>query len=1491
MDNTELLFFDTFSHDISEELNLDLVQFPKPVYISEVRIIPLGARVQADFPGGVRLGATNPSQFEIEFFVNDLSKPGASTFESLGELEYKQNIHIQLECERKQIPTDGLVLRGWYTTITLAVYGTLTKSLNNPQEVVSSAAGSTACVSGLEEVPENTTQITEQQPEWYYENQAQTNSSETCVAATPPPPIQPIQIVEPARNSTSDIGKIDTGQWEEDTANAPSKATKRPSSPPSESLVSLSPESISAEEEEGEQDGADGETGEPFEPILSDEDIMADDIPPVAEYEYEGIQVDNVYALTPPDFLDLEKIPNNTDEHDANNETLEKVHEIFQSLSKSVLHFNNASGQEKETFVHNCESLCAILRPFHLNYADVNDLTNIINAGLDTELARGQPQPAYKVRHVKVGVRLAEALCRLPQGADILLKVDAPFKLLSLCMRENVALPVKLSALRTLDAALISPVIVQEFLKSRHNLYKNALTMLDSAKLARLKYALSSLLRKVHIYEFLDETKELKELAVNELTNVYVCAPTLMAQPRRQLPAEAQMEFEREQYRNPRNHLVAYFEHHKLARHILLALSSPKSSPGLIKAVHRFLLRVSDTKEGLLYFLKEPEVTKLILRALKCESSGVGSILAWRLQVVQSLLRLKCQPNDWMSLKKLHSFLIFPEGLQAIVTILPMGEFIDVLTPYLTDANLCEFSAEVISATIRYSDRIEVFQNRAAVILEKSRSQAVLKDVSSYLTTAAQPSHWIYSDVSPLVACVRKSAEKAASLPGQLITACRILHYLVFPSSNDVDPMEPYIELKYRNALTQLFAADGLTALVAVMANISEFYEQPFLHRAALTGRRGLALVALLLPCVKLTRALLERLIKCMATDFKDLTAVVPLLGVYSLVEAIPSTPSVHALSEEIVGTLLVFTQAVDSDGSGNVAKSLWTQMIGEVLKMVSLRPCNFVPGLKLLTRLLPSVLTLGETVTEDAARLLGLRKLWSAHLQAQATNLTDTLRLLCASWNQDLLVLLSRVCKQLCDLAAPTALLVGRCLLDGIIAATPLENNVLILALLSELTRHAPMKATLLTLTSPASRAQVKSDQKYPPVIEMMCTALKSTADTRVQHELLDIFETLCDCTLTLVQEDTSESFEKRLTHSVPSKEPLLSILAALIEILGSSTKFQAAVLENALRILLSLIGHNYGLYHVKSCLENNPDALRSLLEHVSALEGPDDKPIVDLTIIFLENLIASESQGRSLYLRVPQLASLISWEKSEHPLEKIRRAQELVETLKSSEEREEKEPVPEMLEPLLPTPEALLNQFSQRCLKSADHLVSKRPKKFTFVPPAGQGQSENVVDLLALAAELLPLDFNLLAEAQNLCSKAPPDDATQTLQSKAQADDQESREIQKQTTSPVAKIKQPFVTPMRGRAQFTNSLRGGPVGGGVGRGADPFRSRPPNTSRPPSLHVDDFVALETCGAQPTGPTGYNKLSIRGACPSRAINTGTRNRPWVQETRPPYLR
>jgi len=110
----QLLFFETFTHDsvlAKNEVNLDLVQFPSPVYVQEVRVIPLGARVSANFAGGVRLGATNPAKFDLEFFVNNLRASGASTFESLGLLQYSSSHGpICLESS-KAVATDGLVLR------------------------------------------------------------------------------------------------------------------------------------------------------------------------------------------------------------------------------------------------------------------------------------------------------------------------------------------------------------------------------------------------------------------------------------------------------------------------------------------------------------------------------------------------------------------------------------------------------------------------------------------------------------------------------------------------------------------------------------------------------------------------------------------------------------------------------------------------------------------------------------------------------------------------------------------------------------------------------------------------------------------------------------------------------------------------------------------------------------------------------------------------------------------------------------------------------------------------------------------------------------------------------------------------------------------------------------------------------------------------------------------------------------------------------------
>lgn len=47
-----------------KELNLDLVKFPRPAVLHEVHIVPLGTKVQAEVPGGTRLGLV---AFQLNF--------------------------------------------------------------------------------------------------------------------------------------------------------------------------------------------------------------------------------------------------------------------------------------------------------------------------------------------------------------------------------------------------------------------------------------------------------------------------------------------------------------------------------------------------------------------------------------------------------------------------------------------------------------------------------------------------------------------------------------------------------------------------------------------------------------------------------------------------------------------------------------------------------------------------------------------------------------------------------------------------------------------------------------------------------------------------------------------------------------------------------------------------------------------------------------------------------------------------------------------------------------------------------------------------------------------------------------------------------------------------------------------------------------------------------------------------------------------------------
>lgn len=198
---------------------------------------------------------------------------------------------------------------------------------------------------------------------------------------------------------------------------------------------------------------------------------------------------------------------------------------------------------------------------------------------------------------------------------------------------------------------------------------------------------------------------------------------------------------------------------------------------------------------------------------------------------------------------------------------------------------------------------------------------------------------------------------------------------------------------------------------------------------------------------------------------------------------------------------------------------------------------------------------------------------------------------------------------------------------------------------------------------------------------------------------------------------------------------------------------------------------------------------------------------------------------------------------------------------------------------EPSFPPSEGIVSQFSMRslytivqrdsnapevieqlttgfwCAKASPHRIDDAAANSTADAHLLITDSVSC-DLMEMMKTCLSADWNLLADCKRLLHLS--------------ASPQSARE--RTTSAPCFRTRRVEVEPSTGRPEKKIYIS---RGRGFSRAAtnrpDLFRSRPPNTSRPPSLHVDDFLALETCGAQPTGPTGYNKLSreiisIRGS-------------------------
>ncbi|EDX08355.1 GD25058 [Drosophila simulans] len=706
-DGSELLFFDTFSHEEVTDINLDLVQFPKPVFITQVRIIPLGARVQADFPGGVRLGATNPSKFDLEFFVNDLGMPAASAFENLGLLRYNQNDCIHLDCSQEKIVTDGLVLRGWYSTITLAIYGIFTNSVTEPI-----ASPTLPCepvgpeitnLSGEVLLQEDVLKDDDYDPEdmeygmsrdHYHQHAEEQEQREMrrlrrsthSTDHSPPPPRRSHTHSE---SNDREYIRCSRDKGSRDWSRSPeysSHRSRRKRSERSRSVVDehkwprtppasidsparpRSPDTMEYEDEDsrshykmqsshyrhsseslhrGDRDRDDEDRSctpqEQFEPILSDDEIIGDDeeddavdAAAIAEYERE---LEAAAAAAPPaiDAFEPWQKPLLVFEGDMaahfskELETLKLLFKklVLQTRCENVTAFSEehgASVDEREQFVYLGEQLNNQLgylaqhykrRNFVLQQFFGNDelhlrqAANVLQIALSFQAACMQPQPAFKIRHIKLGARMAELLGSSEELFQHLLKEHKfdTFEAVFLLYHEPyMALSIKLQLLKAVYALLDTRMGIEHFMGAKNNGYQMIIEAIKTAKLTRTKFALQAIIKKLHLWEGLESvqiwcrrlfvdriiipgnrdqmedtviTCQQIEFAFEMLMDALFSSQLSYLQPRRFLPVSKKFEVVTDPtaQRSFGNALQSYLGQNSLAESLLVMLGNCKELP------------------------------------------------------------------------------------------------------------------------------------------------------------------------------------------------------------------------------------------------------------------------------------------------------------------------------------------------------------------------------------------------------------------------------------------------------------------------------------------------------------------------------------------------------------------------------------------------------------------------------------------------------------------------------------------------------------------------------------------------------------------------------------------------------------------------------------------------------------------------------------------------------------------------------------------------
>ncbi|XP_072317454.1 protein virilizer homolog [Eucyclogobius newberryi] len=840
------------------------------------------------------------------------------------------------------------------------------------------------------------------------------------------------------------------------------------------------------------------------------------------------------------------------------------------------------------------------------------------------------------------------------------------------------------------------------------------------------------------------------------------------------------------------------------------------------------------------------------------------------------------------------------------------------------------YACMLVLLVVQSSNELRMMEHFGAPLLtiaKADETNAKLQELSKWLEPL-EKLRFEMGSIPTLIEYIKQNVENVLTADGTgLVTALRILGHLACPSPPTEGQQK---DLKWSLSVVQLFSGEGLDTCVRVLQKLCSVLLQPWrLHGHMGPTPQRCMIVSICISTLRLLRTMLTELLRGGAFQFRDTRVASVLVTLHMIVCSIPASGRLDGeemrVQALIVDILLTFTQGVNEEVTHTeetLASNTWSLMLKEVISSLLKAPEGLFSGLTLLSELLPLPLPMQSTQgisVQDVAVALNTRKLWSMHLRAKWKEFSEVFTCVSPTTCPPLLAMLRRVCVQMADLSSTTATLIMKTVMDQLMEELqPAEGKGVcwaqvarLLSLLDALVSQRACKSAALHLLSGASSGDEQLAELFPLLLPLLSPPSDQTSQQQCSDLVCTIMQSLCDQDIALVVSAPGEgcvSEVEQLANALPGREMISSVCNALMEVLGNSES-TVSLLLTCIRTLAFLTEHDYGLYHLKIALKKHNSNLCSLLKRLVFPFNKDSADLLSSLLDFLrqilntETMCVDEPHSRSeepgfVPLRLltgSEMKALLQWEDSEsHPLPtlekiitKLCKEDESLETMlenvivlrQTLESASDSGPGLDS-EPALPLPEPLHMQFNHRSVYILSEALDEQLKVLWFSPFQNEDIEPDLdivkVDLMGLAQECCPeLDLKTELERSFLSEPSSPGHAKPSKGFRLGK--------HKHETFITSSGKMDYTEPAK-RAHIMAQSRGRGGRGGFGqnlnRPHDIFRQRKQNTSRPPSMHVDDFVAAEFKDITPVGLLAAKRPPKSSPKPpTRGLFTGNRGR------------